>query len=458
MSETPPDSPPVTQCTSLDAATAGMNCNGTFPKKNHPGLCAGCILLQKAPDEKLAEMMDYPQCVDCGTRYRYMKAQPDGRFICGPCTILSNIPHQSPANSQQHTDRTARMDKLALLRVQNRGGPPNANTSPASTPRRPFINVDLFISGRSGKAKVQCVIGNMGYQFESDDLMEAHVIPASHKSAAKKYGVFPAVMYLELHVQADLYANRTGEAVQIGTALTAAKRKLDLDDGTLSKRSRIPVTAPIAFVSTFQPRADHAEPPARTEVRLSMITTSCDVNGKVDLDESTRRSLPSPPLIHDKQLARGKMKLATPDELLVVKRFFQVSVDATPVSLEENKSFLTQELLLAALTVTDAWLATESISEEGTPCPAAGLTGPEDINTICAAGITWLVEPLRAGSVQKFSGTLNRKSEAPTSASIDAFIHFVYYYSQQSLVLCDVQRQTGARPLALISSALLNKA
>ncbi|KAF8205204.1 kinase-like domain-containing protein [Mycena galopus ATCC 62051] len=45
-------------------------------------------------------------------------------------------------------------------------------------------------------------------------------------------------------------------------------------------------------------------------------------------------------------------------------------------------------------------------------------------------------------SVQKFSGTLNRKSQEPTSrlaATIDAFTHFVYYYSQQTLVLCDIQ-------------------
>jgi hypothetical protein len=32
----------------------------------------------------------------------------------------------------------------------------------------------------------------------------AQVVPTAHKAAAKKYGVWPAVMYLELHVQADL--------------------------------------------------------------------------------------------------------------------------------------------------------------------------------------------------------------------------------------------------------------
>ncbi|KAJ7207005.1 kinase-like domain-containing protein [Mycena haematopus] len=97
-----------------------------------------------------------------------------------------------------------------------------------------------------------------------------------------------------------------------------------------------------------------------------------------------------------------------------------------------------------SLTVTDCWVATESISEDGIPCPAAGLEGlcEEDLNSVRETGITWLIEPLRAGSVLKFSGTLNRKAQMPTSrlaATVDAFIHFVYYCSQQSLVLCDVQ-------------------
>lgn len=184
--------PSVTQCASLSAETAGQNCNGTFPKKNHAGLCACCTLLQSAPAEKVAEMMvrspahvvyfsspahkaqNYPQCVDCGTKYRFMKAQPDGRYICGPCTILADIPHQSPALTQQQADRTARMDRLTLQRLQNRGGTASTTTNApqASTPKRPFINVDIFIGGRSGKAKNQSVIGNMGYQFDSDDSME----------------------------------------------------------------------------------------------------------------------------------------------------------------------------------------------------------------------------------------------------------------------------------------------
>lgn len=91
--------------------------------------------------------------------------------------------------------------------------------------------------------------------------------------------------------------------------------------------------------------------------------------------------------------------------------------------------------------MTEAWLATESFDEDGKPCPAAGLS-EEDIDAAHESEVTWLVEPLRAGSVLKFCGTLNRKSQAPAgrlAATVDAFVHFVYYYSQQSMVLCDVQ-------------------
>ncbi|KAJ7803569.1 hypothetical protein B0H14DRAFT_2613186 [Mycena olivaceomarginata] len=45
--------------------------------------------------------------------------------------------------------------------------------------------------------------------------------------------------------------------------------------------------------------------------------------------------------------------------------------------------------------------------------------------------VTWLVEPLRVGAVQKFSGTLNHKSKAPTTrlaATVNTFVHFVYQF------------------------------
>jgi hypothetical protein len=95
--------------------------------------------------------------------------------------------------------------------------------------------------------------------------------------------------------------------------------------------------------------------------------------------------------------------------------------------------------------VTDIWLATELLTEEESkPCPAAGLDdlAEADMADVRETGVTWLIEPLRVGAVQKFSGTLNHKSKAPTTrlaATVNTFIHFVYHFSQKSLVLCDVQ-------------------
>ncbi|KAJ7691254.1 hypothetical protein B0H14DRAFT_2652096 [Mycena olivaceomarginata] len=252
----------------------------------------------------------------------------------------------------------------------------------------------------------------------------AQIVPAVHKAAAKKYGVWPAVMYLELHVQADLYIARTNEAVQIGTALTATKRKLDVDDGQGPKRSC--TTATILYLSSFNPRIGHVDPPAQTKVNLIMIEASSDVNGKVELDESTQHPLPDPTYIHDKSFARGTMK---------------VSSDTEPVSPENNKTFLREEVLLTreihffltnfyecgalnevdldlSLAATNIWLATQLLTEEESkPCPAAGLDdlAEADMADVRETGVAWLVEPLHVGAVQKFSGTLNDKSKAHTT-------------------------------------------
>ncbi|KAJ7364759.1 kinase-like domain-containing protein [Mycena albidolilacea] len=287
----------------------------------------------------------------------------------------------------------------------------------------------------------------------------AQVVPAAHKAAAKKYGVWPAVMYLELHVHADLYTARTNEAVQIGTALTAAKRKLDVEDGQGPKRSR--TTATIPYLLSFNPRTDHVDPPAQTKVNLIVIEASSDVNGKVELDESTQHPLPDPTYIHNKSFAHGTMKLISPsgenmpEITFVMKQFFQVSSDAEPVSPENNKTFLREEFyecgalnevdLDLSLTATDIWLATELLpEEESKTCPAAGLDdlAEADMADVRETGVAWLVEPLHVGAVQKFSGTLNHKSKALTTrlaATINTFVNFVYHSSQKSLVLCDVQ-------------------
>ncbi|KAJ7326206.1 kinase-like domain-containing protein [Mycena albidolilacea] len=146
-----------------------------------------------------------------------------------------------------------------------------------------------------------------------------------------------------------------------------------------------------------------------------------------------------------------------PEITFVAKQFFQVSSDAEPVSPENNKTFLKEEVLLTSeihcfltnfyesLAATDIWLATKLLTEEEIkPCPATGLDdlAEADMANVCETGVAWLIEPLHVGAIQKFSGTLNHKLKAPTTrlaATVNTFIHFVYHFSQKSLVLCDVQ-------------------
>jgi hypothetical protein len=56
------------------------------------------------------------------------------------------------------------------------------------------------------------------------------------------------------------------------------------------------------------------------------------------------------------------------------------------------------------------------------------------------SAVTWLLEPLRAASVDRWSGTLEHPIHADKAGkTIDAFMHFAYIYSQQSLVFADLQ-------------------
>jgi hypothetical protein len=56
------------------------------------------------------------------------------------------------------------------------------------------------------------------------------------------------------------------------------------------------------------------------------------------------------------------------------------------------------------------------------------------------AAILWLLEPLRGASIERWSGTLQHPNhDNKTGQTIDAFMHFSYVYSQQTLVFADIQ-------------------
>ncbi|KAJ7915414.1 kinase-like domain-containing protein, partial [Mycena leptocephala] len=57
------------------------------------------------------------------------------------------------------------------------------------------------------------------------------------------------------------------------------------------------------------------------------------------------------------------------------------------------------------------------------------------------AAIPWLLEPLRGASIERWSGTLQHPNHDNKTGH--AFMHFSYVYSQQTLVLADIQGSRG---------------
>lgn len=77
------------------------------------------------------------------------------------------------------------------------------------------------------------------------------------------------------------------------------------------------------------------------------------------------------------------------------------------------------------------------------PSPASGVSMEVFLDSTSQnpdSAITWLLEPRRASSVEKWSGTLEHPPHSDKAGNtIDAFMHFSYIYSQQSLLFADLQ-------------------
>ncbi|KAJ7809964.1 kinase-like domain-containing protein [Mycena olivaceomarginata] len=138
----------------------------------------------------------------------------------------------------------------------------------------------------------------------------------------------------------------------------------------------------------------------------------------------------------------------------VAKRFYQLETDAvdSAISLDDNRIEVESEVIRLAqgkwfldafyrfckgykeVSFADAFLAVEIKK----PSKASGLASIPDEQE---EGLTWIVERKRPTTVIKFSGTLIHHSHRTDlrSATISAFAHFVYGYSNKSLVFADLQ-------------------
>ncbi|KAJ7099173.1 kinase-like domain-containing protein, partial [Mycena epipterygia] len=140
-------------------------------------------------------------------------------------------------------------------------------------------------------------------------------------------------------------------------------------------------------------------------------------------------------------------------EQFVAKRFFWLSEDTLSVSVEENGLQIQAEIFRLAwgqwflnafyaksvisLAFADAFLA----KEVDQPSIASGVLNITEGN----CGLTWLVERKRPTTVTKYSGTLVHTSACRDlkSLTVCAFAHFVFRYSDNTLVFADLQVRGG---------------
>ncbi|KAJ7692019.1 kinase-like domain-containing protein [Mycena olivaceomarginata] len=127
-----------------------------------------------------------------------------------------------------------------------------------------------------------------------------------------------------------------------------------------------------------------------------------------------------------------------------------------------------EEIEISEFEVTDFILAREGVdglTDSFTPSPASGIrqsdyaslpdTEKDELktNTALISSVTWLLEPER-GNVQlrKYSGTLDHpRYSDKQGATINTFQHFSYLYSNNTLVLADIQASESHNPLSKAS-------
>ncbi|KAL0952298.1 hypothetical protein HGRIS_006587 [Hohenbuehelia grisea] len=276
------------------------------------------------------------------------------------------------------------------------------------------------------------------------------------------------LLCLEIYIDYESWFCRTHEDSENNSlpVTTKPSRKRSRVESTTVASTRAKQTRKsTTFSSGFT--LGKAIPTARSAVFLKIVTCSMNVeNARPQLHKGAEVLKG---MIHDQPFAKGLMKAVFDLELVskadtyVGKRFFRLDDEASldlassTVTVADNKIHMEAELVRSAwgswflaeffarceksdiaiyrnIAFADVFLAKET----ETPSIASGvgiiIDEEED-------GITWLVEKKRSTSVLKFSGTLSHKPQRrdQLSQTIYAFAHFVWGYSNNTLVFADIQ-------------------
>ncbi|KAF7292547.1 Kinase-like protein [Mycena kentingensis (nom. inval.)] len=443
--------PPVTLCVSLSGKTAGLDCGNNYPRKTTPGLCAGCTLclnlsaadLDRTGGSGATMGMSANICVTAFLSGGNGKAVVLGS---GMMMEMFNI------NAFMEDDVLEHFIKRVNVSWDAR--------------HEHSLTIDDVILCYHNNGDISTPLTGLTIRQFTDLSASAPLakgIPSSIPAQTRKVvGVWPTFQAFEMHIQKDLYTRRTGEDVKMGgknsTPAQGPKRKASgsLTAASVAKRRRNEASSAfVPVISQFVPRVAGAKSGAKTSVNLEVIGVTVDeTTGEVRRNLRDRVPFGAASL-HDTSLASGSMKtvhvLETSNATFVAKRFHQIAASEggdVDVTVSENDGCIFEEVeLLGQATYFLAEFYKRAKEARTYTQDLAELSYTtfhlcREIDAARTEGVTWLVEPYRPGRTIKFVGTLNHAAglhNGKIAATVHAFIHFAYEFSNKSLVLVDVQ-------------------
>ncbi|KAF4574709.1 hypothetical protein EYR36_006059 [Pleurotus pulmonarius] len=265
---------------------------------------------------------------------------------------------------------------------------------------------------------------------------------------------------LELYIDYEAYTTRVIGDENFGSLL-GKRNRLD-SNASMGPPSQIRRSS-YAMVSKFALPKRSGPFIQRSAVSLKKITCDIDENGGPSFTEQDQVLNG---YIRDECIGKGTMKVVYDLELItaevktlayVAKRFFCLDDKGSAVSVAANLDEVQAEMTRLAWASSflaefynycksvpgasvhetlffpsDTFLAREITS----PSQASGITSLSD-----GEAMTWIVEPKRALSVMKFSGTLDHHPQRRDrcAQTVYAFAHFAWGQSNNCLVFADIQ-------------------
>ncbi|KAJ7842012.1 kinase-like domain-containing protein [Mycena olivaceomarginata] len=299
-----------------------------------------------------------------------------------------------------------------------------------------------------------------------------------------------AAVYLEAHIDLDKFHARTG-ALPPQNVISKSKKRVSLALGLRFSSAH----GSSAFVLMVPSLPLDPTPVADTTLVTLFFAkqTSDPMKGLQNFAWTTENPIANLAMLENGPTNKGRSKLVfklTIDGVAyVAKRCYTIG-NGSAVSIVDNRDQLIKEgttlgrtkfflnsfkkecehedIEISESEVTDFILAREGVdglTDSFTPSPASGIrqsdyaslpdTEKDELktNTALISSVTWLLEPER-GNVQlrKYSGTLDHpRYSDKQGATINAFQHFSYLYSNNTLVLADIQASESHNPLSKAS-------